>query len=229
MLDSKTTLYLNKEVFDYDLTMAEVRLLMVLSSNKGLSVKDLSKAEKLEIVSNSRNYKLIPTMIEKLVELNLLDENGVGKEIGKEFVIINGLEEVKNIKNLRQLFLFSVHRWYKNRKQTIITISRFENLFGDNKRDINKYWKRTNEQLDKDYAYKIEKNKVVIYNNVATVEEEVVEEVVEVKAKEETVEARTENYAVVEDQCSVEDLESFVNELTDNCNTTWSLVNGGVR
>ena len=218
-------LYLNKEVFDYDLTMAEVRLLMVLSSNKGVSVKDLSKAEKLEIVGSARNYKLIPTMVEKLVELNLLDEEGKGKEIGKEFVIINGLEEIKDIKNLRQLFLFSVSRWYKNKKQTIITVGRFENLFGDNKRDINKYWKRTNEQLNKNYTYKIEKNRVVIYN-VSTVE--VVEEVVEVKVKEETVEVRTENYEVVEEQCSVADLESFVDGLTDCC-SSWALVNGGVR
>ena len=173
----KGTLYLNKEVFDYDLTMVEVRLLMVLSSNKGLSINDLSKAEKLEIVSNSRNYKLIPTMIEKLIELNLLDEEGKGKEIGKEFVIVNGLEEVKDIKNLRQLFLFSLPRWYKNRKQTIITVDRFENLFGNNKRDINRYWKNTNEQLNKNYTYKIEKNKVVIYN--VTNVEEIVEVVVE--------------------------------------------------
>ena len=222
-------LYLNKEVFDYDLTMVEVRLLMVLSSNKGLSVKDLSKAEKLEIVGSARNYKLIPTMIEKLVELNLLDEEGKGKEIGKEFVIINGLNEVKDIKNLRQLFLFSLPRWYKNKKQTIITIDRFENLFGNNKRDINRYWKNTNEQLNKNYTYKVEKNKVVIYN-VATVEEVkevevVVEKEVVKEVKEETVELRTEDYDIVEEQCSVDDLESFVNELTNDCDTTWSLVN----
>lgn len=157
------TMYLSKEVFDYDLKMTEVRLLMLLSSYK-IGIEELTYENKLSVFRSRKalSNKKLEEMVERLNGYNLLQE-GKGISLKDNFIIFkNGLEDLKDIKNLRQLFLYSIPKYFYGKK-VIISKDRLYNLFGTISKRRNQYWKETNKQLGTNYEYEIEQNRVIIF------------------------------------------------------------------
>ena len=157
------TMYLSKEVFDYDLKMTEIRLLMLLSSYK-ISIEELSYENKLAVFRSRKalSNKKLEEMVERLNSFNLL-QDGRGFSLKDNFIVFkNGLVDLKDIKNLRQLFLYSIPKYFYGKK-VIISKDRLYNLFGAVSKRRNQYWKETNKQLGTNYQYEIEQNRVMIY------------------------------------------------------------------
>ena len=239
-----TKVMINKNVFGIkDLNTRELRLYLLICSQQYLK-DDMSTEEKEYVVGGNRKYsKEIPTYIQTLKNNNLIEYdfevNGWVSILDKKNFVV--FEELPNVKNLRQLFILSLNKWhvtYNRGKEEVVVVKNpivskkiFDNVFGTQLKRVNENWNRTCEQCNVEYTWKEQANTTILINlGLTVVEEEVIEEVVEVKeVKEETVEVRTENYEVVEEQCSVADLESFVDGLTDCCSSSWALVNGGVR
>lgn len=150
--------YLSKEVFNFDLTVPELRLLIILSSAK-VTLDDLDSNIKDYISGNK--YEKIDTVVEKLAYLGLISHDGYGLELNTNFLIF---KELPSFKSIRQLFMLSLDKWYL-KGGVIISKSVFYKLFTDIPKKINLYWKRTCEQLNLDYSYEISKGKVIIRNN----------------------------------------------------------------
>lgn len=150
--------YLSKEVFNLDLTVPEIKLLIILSSTK-LRLNEFNSYVKLFI--DSENYNKIYEYNDKLKRLNLIGDEGNGRILDKDFIIFNDFPKFKSI---RQLFMMSLDKWYKG-NLIIIGGNTFYNLFGTEKREMNRYWKRACKQANVDYSYTVSKNIVKITNN----------------------------------------------------------------
>lgn len=150
--------YLSKEVFNLDLTVPELRLLIILSSSK-VVLNELDSSVKHFI--DPKNYNKINDYVDKLIGLGLVGEDGLGKTLDKDFIIF---DIFPNFKSVRQLFMMSLSRWHKN-SLIIISTEVFYNLFTNTPKRINQYWKQSNKQANVDYSYTISKNIVKITNN----------------------------------------------------------------
>lgn len=190
--------YIPKDLFNYDLSVPEIRLLIILSTRQAdtdgsdFTVDSLSRDLKHFI--DHKNYSKIPSYAERLKELDLINSNGVGKKLDNGYVIFS---EFPTFKNIRQLFLLCCkdNKWH-TKGNIFITVDMFKNLFGESKTSINQYWKRTNEQLGTDFSFKPEKGNITIRDNKKPKKAEVEKEEVkqEKKANREFVDKMREEF-----------------------------------
>lgn len=178
--------YLSKEVFKHDLSIAEVRLLVVLSSVKNITLSDLNHEQKMWISGSYREYSKLSGYEKHLIELNLIDKDGTGLELEKDFIIYRNTDILDNCKNIRQLFLSSLQLWYKG-NDVIISEELFKTLFGS---AINKNWKRTCEQLNIVCSWEKKNNNIYIKQDKTM--SKVKEMFVETQEKEVKTEERVE-------------------------------------
>ena len=154
--------YLNKEVFGAEnITMVHVRLLVILTSYKGITLDKLTREQKLWVVRNASKYSTLPQINQDLINSGLLCDNGKGTSVKGNYITFDSLEEIKSIKNLRQLFILSINKWHKN-SQVFITKEVFGKLFGTQLKRANENWNNTNSQLGTEYAWKEVNNSIII-------------------------------------------------------------------
>lgn len=159
--------YIPKDLFNYDLSVSEIRLLILLSStqitNKGEDLTVDSLSSDLKTFIDHNNYNKIPSYAERLKEFGLINENGTGKRLEKDYVLFDKLPMFKNI---RQLFMLCCqnNKWDR-RGRILITINMFKNMFGEKTKRINEAWKRTNKQLKTDFSYDYIRGNVEIKDN----------------------------------------------------------------
>lgn len=199
--------YLSKEVFKHDLSIAEVRLLLVLSSVSNTTLSDLNYEQKMWIANSKSRYASLKEYEKNLISLGLLNQDGTGLTLVKDFIIYRGTDILDNCKNTRQLFLSSLHLWYKKGNDVIISEELFKTMFGDTIKTINKNWKRTCEQLNIVCSWEKKNNNIYIKQD-KVVTETVKEEVV-VKTEEQV---ETKDEIKTENNCSYEkrDIKSSV-------------------
>lgn len=158
--------YIPKKAFDYpELSIMEIRLLVVLSTKKNIDISVMNYNTKMWICKDSRHYNKMKDMVNKLIEKGLLDENGRGLDFKKnkiKYIIYRDLSYFES-KSIRQLFFKSICIWNSKYSEAIISTDTFYGLFGKSKMIINKNWKNVEKSTGLSYCW-IEKNNKVYIN-----------------------------------------------------------------
>lgn len=149
-----------RNIFSYNLNIAEIRLCVLLTSIKSLCCDNLTYDEKLYVVGGKKsNLKRIDTYSKKLKSLGLITQDGKGlslKEYGIESYSISPVE-FYSAESIREVFALCCKVWRgKNTNFALINDAELENLF--TKRNFNRYLKRLNNTLKK-YNFKLEYTK----------------------------------------------------------------------
>lgn len=132
--------FLSKEVFEHpDLSIAEVRLLLVISTKKDLTLNKMDKNTKLWICKSCKYYSSLSKMEANLISKGLIKVDGTGKQLLAEgnFLLITDLSIIDNSKSVRQLFINSIDIWHTKREKVIVKVETFKGLFGDTVKLIN--------------------------------------------------------------------------------------------
>lgn len=165
--------YLNKDVFKYqELTMREVRLLVLLTSSK-ITVKDLSYKDKLWIVKNKTCIKEIDNYVSTLIKLRLLNSDGTGLVLKNKTnsIILDNLDVLSESKTLRQLFYNIMYMWTNNKFDKIyLSIEQFQQLFGTTIRVINQNIHRLSKDSPWDMSWELKNNKIIITYSLSSLE-----------------------------------------------------------
>jgi len=160
-------LYLSKKVFDYkELKPNDIRLLIVLSTLKGNRVEDMKHFKNLLIPwitkqPQSKSSKILNNSLIKLIERNLVDKEGRGLDLKKNYIIFTEKEyELLNeFNSVGQLFMISARIWNRNKINQIVP-----NYYLDTylpKRYRPRYFKQLLKALSLDettYGFKLEGN-----------------------------------------------------------------------
>lgn len=185
-LDLKEEVYfLPKDMIEYpELTILEVRLLLVLSTKNGLTVDSMDCNTKMWVV-NSNNYtvKKLKELEESLINKMLINADGTGLELkanGLLFFIIHDIEKIESCKNFRQVIFNVFNSWFAS--NIILSVSTFKGIFGDIPKIINKNLKRTAEQTGYNYTW-VEKHNKIYIHPVNKIDNGLNEEKIKVKVK----------------------------------------------
>lgn len=176
LLEAKN-FYVPKDLFNYDLSVPEIRLLIILSTRQAntdgldFTVDSLGGELKHFIDSKKNGYCNISKYAERLTELDLINSNGTGKKLENGYVLFS---EFPAFKSIRQLFLLCCkdNKWHKN-GNIYINVSMFKNMFGEKTKRINETWRNTNKQLNTDFSYTYTHNSVEIIDNIKPSKEKV--------------------------------------------------------
>lgn len=153
--------FLHKDIFYHKLSIVEIRVLLLLSTKKEITIRDLDSKAKMWCVrkSNYRNSDF--DNIEKnLIECKLLNEDGTGLLLEKNFIIFRDLELFDKCKTIKQLFVASLNLWTKNHSNIIVSIKMFKALFPNKRAFV-----RACKSLDYDFSYQEKQNKIYIFTN----------------------------------------------------------------
>lgn len=152
---------LSKEVFKHpNLSISSVRLLIVLSTKKGLTVEGMNRNTKLWIIGSKNEYSTIQSLSDELVELGLINANGAGLDLKKDFIKFNDISEIESCRNLRQIFTQSLKYW-TTKNEIKIDIDIFKGLFGETTRLINRNLKSARCE----YPWIEKHNKIVLFKH----------------------------------------------------------------
>lgn len=163
--------FLSKDAFKYDLSIVEIRLLLVLTSTYKKNLSNLSHGNKMWVSGSYREYSKLNDYEAHLIELGLLNEDGTGIKLEKDYLIYKDIDIISKCKNIRQLFLSSLNLWHKKGK-VIVSQEFFQNLFGNDKKTINKNWKRTCDQLGVSCTWTEKNNNIYIEKTESAKKEE---------------------------------------------------------
>lgn len=153
--------FLSKEAFKHDLTIAEIRLLVVLTSTYKKKLDDLNYDQKLWIAGSKSVYSKLKSYEDNLIKLCLINSDGTGLKLERDYIIYKDADIIVKCKNMRQLFLSSLNLWHKKGK-VIISEDMFYNLFGKTTSRINENWKRTCDQLGVSCTWTEKNNNIYI-------------------------------------------------------------------
>lgn len=178
----KERYYLPKDVFNYpNLSIMDIRLLIVLTSKNDYTIKDIDFQTKQWIACRPAQIKLIKQSEQTLKDIGLINSDGTGinlVENKKNYIVFKDIAEIEKCKSIRQLFLMSLDKWY-NKGTVILNKDMFYNLFGSSTKSIiNKNWKASNRLLNVPYQWKKMKNTIHITNPIKNIKNsnEVVEQ-----------------------------------------------------
>lgn len=153
--------FLSKSIFKYDLKIAEIRLLLVLTSTYKNNLDKLTCEQKKWISASRREYVKLKEYEKHLIKLGLLNEDGTGIKLDKDYLIYRDISTFNICKNIRQLFVLSLKVWHKQGK-VIISEDMFQSLFGKSIYRINENWKRTCDQLNISCSWEKKNNNIYI-------------------------------------------------------------------
>ena len=239
----------SRQYLTMDLTKEDKKFVLGSSRN---NAKDIPT-----YFDNLVEYDLITYDIDTDGYVSVLSRDKFGK--ASNFIAFDEVPNVKSLRQLFILSLNKWYvRYNKTTGQVqfinnpIISKEVFETLFGTDLKEINRYWKRTCEQCNVNYTWSKSQNTTILVKVVEKNEfESNSKETVEDKKEERKVEQQTtpkqeenvsytgmskeaiskayEEEGVPQEEAKTEVLYSFVNGTDDDCDTTWSLVNGGVK
>lgn len=174
----KERYYISKEVFNYpNLSIMDIRLLIVLTSKNDYTIKDIDFQTKQWIACRPAQIKLIKQSEQTLKDIGLINSDGTGinlVENKKNYIVFKDIAEIEKCKSIRQLFLMSLDKWY-NKGTVILNKDMFYNLFGSSTKSIiNKNWKIANRLLNIEYQWENKKNAIYIIKGttIADIEKE---------------------------------------------------------
>ncbi|MGL5646899.1 MAG: hypothetical protein ACRDDY_03525 [Clostridium sp.] len=154
--------YLSKEVFNHDLTILEIRILLLLSTNIGLTVRTMSRCTKIWCYRKKQyTNKMFLDAEEKMIRLGLISQNGTGLQLKKDFLIFKDIQLFYSCKTRKQVFVLSLRCWNKKYSALIISPVVFYGIF-----DNRTVFKRVCESMGFKYTYQEKLNKIYIHEDV---------------------------------------------------------------
>lgn len=155
----KENYFLSKDVFKYGLSIVDIRVLLLLSTKKGLTVKTLNhKCKTWCVKKNNYSNHIFKEIEKRLIKTGLITYEGFGLDLKKDYLIFKDLEVFHRCKTEKQLFIESIFIWNKKHKDIILSEDLFKLMF-PNRRAFN----RACEGVGCNFTYIEKQNKVYIH------------------------------------------------------------------
>lgn len=155
----KGNYFLSKYAFNYDLSICDIRVLLLLSSKEGITINSFDhRCKRWCYKKNSYTNSIFKESERKLIEFGLINKDGTGLNLEKDYIIFRSIEEVTNCKTIKQIFILALKYWNTKHKNAIISTSVFYKIF-PNKRAF----QRACESVGLLFSYTEKYNKIFVF------------------------------------------------------------------